>query len=68
MKKPPILVYSEFSGEIYIVTRYSSRGETTICAHTKYDVTEQFDRILSKRIAYQEREKRGPIPIEGLKL
>lgn len=60
--KTPLLCYSDFSGQVYIVTRYTDNG-TSITAHRKHDVTEQFDSIIKKRVAYKRREKRGPIEV-----
>lgn len=67
MKNPPRLLFSELSGRVYVVTRYTVRehptksGTGVIVAHTKYDVTADFDEIGSKRKNYRARERRGPI-------
>jgi hypothetical protein len=45
----PILGHSALTGRVWIVTRYTVTPEGAIIAHTKIDVTEQFDRIARLR-------------------
>jgi hypothetical protein len=40
--KPPLLTLGPLSGRIYVVTRYTDKGNGVIDAHEKYDVTSQF--------------------------
>lgn len=50
MKQPPRLLESTLTGQVYVVTRYTVK-ETHLLAHTKYDVTEDFERIVANRAA-----------------
>jgi hypothetical protein len=45
----PILAESGLTGRVYIVTAYTMTGSGNVIAHTKHDVTEQFEQITSKR-------------------
>ena len=56
MTKTPLLVFSELGGCVYIVTKYSDRGEGQICADRKYDVTEAFEQIVRQRQAWMKRK------------
>jgi hypothetical protein len=41
-KNPPLLTIGPLTGRIYIVTRYTDKGNGVIDAHEKFDVTGQF--------------------------
>jgi hypothetical protein len=47
----PILAESGMTGHVYIVTAYTVTNDGTVIAHTKLDVTKQFERIEAKRAA-----------------
>jgi hypothetical protein len=51
IRLPPILGHSALTGRVWIVTRYTVAPDGTVIAHTKHDVTEQFDRIAELRAA-----------------
>ena len=50
-KRPPILSRSSLTGRVYIVTRYSQRGDGLLVASEKYDVTEQFEALADVQVA-----------------
>jgi hypothetical protein len=49
MKRKPILMEHPLSKRVYIVTRYRFNGDGSFTAYTKYDITEQFDRLAKLR-------------------
>lgn len=53
MSQNPKLLYSEMTGAVYIVTNYKDLGNGNYEAHTKHDVTGEFEIIAVKM---QQRE------------
>jgi hypothetical protein len=50
-KNPPILSFGELTGRVYIVTRYTQRGDGVVVASEKFDVTASFDVLAPRRAA-----------------
>jgi hypothetical protein len=46
----PMLMESDLTGRVYVVTRYKDRGDGRYEAQTKYDVTDQFLAIHKRRV------------------
>lgn len=65
-RKPPMLMRSDLTGHVYIVTSYSEpKGRTglspdTFVANTKYDVTDQFRALMAKVLAEEAKEEKRP--------
>lgn len=56
MKKPPILMCSELTGRVYILTGYTQTGDVVV-AKMKYDVTDQFEKIEEFRTHHSREDK-----------
>ena len=50
MKQPPRLLESTLTGQVYVVTRYTVK-DGYLVAHTKHEVTDDFERIIANRVA-----------------
>jgi len=69
-KRAPMLLCSELTGQVYIVTRWSERAgrdeeHAIIVAHEKYDVTDEFEQIVENRPVRKAKRRRGAAQGEG---
>lgn len=46
-RKPPLLLRGGLTGRVYVVTAYTDHGDGRITAHTKHDVTDQYDALVA---------------------
>lgn len=64
MKRPPRLLFSELTGSVYVVTRYTAKPHPTnpsseiIIAQRKYDVSGDFDAAMVLRLKHIRRQAR----------
>ena len=49
MKQEPMLMESPLTKRVFVVTSYKDNGDGTFTARQKFDVTEQFDRLVETR-------------------
>lgn len=53
MKQRPRLLRSELSGRVYIVTKYRDHEGSLIEATEKFDVTDEFEALVLRRMGQQ---------------
>lgn len=54
-RQAPRLLRSALTGQVYVATRYSIHNDHTLIAHTKYDVTEDFESLVPDLVAFEQR-------------
>lgn len=57
-RKPPLLLFNELSGRVYVATAYRERPgsddtHVIIVATTRHDVTDAFERIVEQRESWE---------------
>jgi len=57
MRQTPRLMFSEMTGEVYIVTKYESMGEGNYRAKEKFDVTKEFELMTIKWNQLKEKQE-----------
>lgn len=49
MAKTPMLVYSPLTDRVFVITKYRTLAGGYIESFEKYDVTDQFERVVAER-------------------
>lgn len=47
VRKPPLLYRGGLTGRVFVATSYTDHGDGRYTAHTKYDVTDQYEALRS---------------------
>lgn len=53
-RKPPLLLRGGLTGRVYVVTSYTDHGDGRFTAHTKHDVTDQYEALRAEDLADSE--------------
>lgn len=56
-RKPPLLLRGGLTGRVYVVTSYTDHGDGRITAHTKHDVTEQYNALRAEDMAAKDSDE-----------